>query len=102
MLYFRGASLNTLLKNAIGFSCPFMFFYNRIASTVCSDAKENMKKSLVNLGLIRTGVRVSACFTSSKDFLASVVHLAPISFFYHVSVSRSMWANVVAPERSGF
>ena len=41
---------------------------------------EKMKESLVKLGLIRTDVWVSACFTSSKDLFSSMVHLTPISF----------------------
>ena len=81
VLYFRGASLSALLKNSMGCSCPFIFFCNRITATVCSDAKENMKKSLVKSGLIRTGFWVSAYFTSSKDCFSSMVHLTPISLF---------------------
>ena len=78
MLYFRGASLSALLKNAMGCSYPFVFFCSRTTTTVCIDAKENMKKYLVKSSLIRTGVCVRACFTISKDFLASMVHLTPI------------------------
>ena len=79
ILYFRGASLNALLKNAIGFSCPFKFFCNRTVATMCSDANEKMKKSFVKSGLMRTGVLVNACFTSSNDFFAYKVHLTPCS-----------------------
>ena len=74
MLYFRGASLSSLLKKAMGCYCPIMFFCSNTASIVCSDGYEKMKKSLVKSGLNRNGVWVSACSTSSKDFLASVVH----------------------------
>ena len=81
ILYFRGASLNALLKNVIGCSCPYGFFCTRTTATVCSDANENTRNSLVKSGLMRTGAQVSACFTSSKDFLDSRVHLTPTSFF---------------------
>ena len=81
MFYFRGASLNALLKKDMGCSCPIMLFCSNIAAIVCFDANENMKKSLVKLGLIRNGVWVSSCFTISKDFFASMVHLTPISLF---------------------
>ena len=57
----------------------FDVFYNRTTTTVCSDAKEKMKKSLVKSGLSRTGVWVSVFFTSSKDLFAYMVHLTPIS-----------------------
>ena len=79
MLYFRGASLSALLKNAMGCSYPFIFFCSKTTTTMCFDAKEKMKKSLVKLGLIRTGVRVSAWFTKSKDCFASMVHLTHVS-----------------------
>ena len=81
ILYFRGASLNALLKNAIGCSCPFKFLCSRTAAIVCSDANEKIKKSFVKSGLVRTGVLVNACFTSSNDFFAYKVHLTPSSFF---------------------
>ena len=81
ILYFKGAFLSALLKKAMGCSCPIMFFCSNTVAIVCSDANEKMKKSLVKLGLIRTGVWVSACFTSSKDFFAFMVHLTPISLF---------------------
>ena len=79
MLYFRGASLNGLLKNDFGFSYPFIFFYSKTTTTLCSDAKEKMKKYLVKSGLIRTGVFVRDCFKILKDFFASMVHLTHVS-----------------------
>ena len=84
MLYFRGASLSALLKKAMGCSCPIMFFCSNTVAIVCSNAKEKMKKSLVKSRLIRTGVWVSYFFTSSKDFLASMVHLNPTPLFQYV------------------
>ena len=81
MLYFRGASLSALLKNSMGCSCPFIFFYNKTVATMCSDAKEKMKKSLVKSGLIRTSVWVRACFTKSKYLFSSMVHLNLVSLF---------------------
>ena len=42
MLYFKGASLNALLKNAIGYSCPCGFFCRRTSAMVCSDANEKI------------------------------------------------------------
>ena len=48
---------------------------------VCSEAKENIMKSLSNIVLIRTGVCVKASLISSKDLLASCVHLIVKSFF---------------------
>ena len=39
-------------------------------------------KSLSNFGLIKTGVCVKAILISSKDLLASIVHLIVESFFY--------------------
>ena len=80
ILYFRGASLNALIKNAMSCTCPSRFFCNKTKTTVCSDANEKMRKSLVKSGLMRTGAWVSACFTSSKEFLASRVHLTPTYF----------------------
>ena len=80
MLYFKGASLKALLKKEIGYSRPSGFFCNKTVATVWSEAKEKIRKSFEKLGLIRIGARVSACFTNSKDFLASAVHLAPTSF----------------------
>ena len=64
MLYFKGASLSALLNNSIGYSCPSGFFFNRKIATVYSDAKEKMRKYFVKFGLMRTGARVSACFTN--------------------------------------
>ena len=81
MLYCKGASLKALLKKAIGCSCPSGFFCNRTATIVCSEAKEKIRKSFEKSGLIRTGARVSACFTNSKDLLASTVHFTPTYFF---------------------
>ena len=89
ILYFKGASLNALLKNAIGYSCPFEFFCNRTTATVCSNANEKMKKYFVKSGLIRTGFLVNACFTSSNDFFASKVHLNPYFFSIFIMFLRS-------------
>ena len=79
MLYFRGASLSALLKNSMGCSCPFIFFCSRTTTTVCSDAKEKMKKYLVKSRLIRTCFWVRACFTKSKDWFFSMVHFTHVS-----------------------
>ena len=49
-------------------------------ATVCSEAKEKIRKSFEKSGLIKTGAQVSACFTNSKDFLASTVHFTPTLF----------------------
>ena len=64
----------------MGCSCPSRFFCNRTAATVCSEAKEKIRNSFEKSRLIRTGARVSACFTNSKDFLVSTVHFTPTSF----------------------
>ena len=47
MLYFNSESLRVLLKNAIGCSRPSIFFCNRTTASVSSDAKENVRISLV-------------------------------------------------------
>ena len=44
MIYFNSESLRVLLKNAIGCSIPSLFFYNKIAANVSSDAKEKVKE----------------------------------------------------------
>lgn len=48
---------------------------------VCSEANEKIMKSLLKLGLMRTGVLARASLIASKYFLASTVHLCVESFF---------------------
>ena len=48
---------------------------------MCSEAKENIMKSLSNFGLTKTGVFVKAVLISSKDLLASMVYFMVKSFF---------------------
>jgi len=78
ILYFKEASLRDLLKKVIGFSCSSLFFCNSTTTIVCSDAKEEIIKSLVKSGLIKT--KAYACLTRSKDCLASTFHLISLYF----------------------
>jgi len=48
---------------------------------MCSESKENIMKSLSNIRLVITSVCVKASLISSKDLLASSVHLIVESFF---------------------
>jgi len=81
LLYFRNASLKALLKKAIGFSNPSLFFCKIKTTIVCSNAKDKIIKSFVMSGLIERGVVVKANFTSLQDFLASVFHFISTYFF---------------------
>jgi len=46
MSYFISASLNALLKKAMGYSNPPTFFCNKTATTVSKEAKEKIRKFL--------------------------------------------------------
>jgi len=48
---------------------------------VCSKANEKIMKSLLKLGLLRIGVLVRYSLITSKDYLASVVHVSIEPFF---------------------
>jgi len=80
ILYFKEKYLKAFLRNAIGYSYPSMLFCNSTTVIVCSDAKENIKRSLVMFGLIKTGALVNACLTRSKAYLSLTFHLIFVSF----------------------
>ena len=54
-----------------------------IVAIVCSEAKENIMKSLSNFRLIKTRVFIKASLISSKDFLASMVHFM-VEYFFNI------------------
>ena len=86
ILYFKGASLSVLLKNAIGCSKPWSFFCSRTAAMVCSEANEKIIKSFLKSGLISIGVFVKACLMDSNDCFASTVHFKTKSFLACYSI----------------
>ena len=59
--------------------CSFLF--NRTTTMVCSEAKENIMKSLPKLGLTNIEASDNAYLMLMNDFLASLDHWKVLSFF---------------------
>jgi hypothetical protein len=66
---------------------------------VCLDAKENIKNSLVYLGLDNTGASPINFLTRLNDDLASVVHLISLPFFsismINLTISTKLGINLL-------